>query len=133
MPTIAFAYRRVTARGSYREEYVFFYFLSYIFFNIKTKLTAGSQAFDDDTGFRVRGEEPVVSARRISRTHTGHVPLLIVLRQSGSRPIRLRSGRSRGRRAATAHLGTLNSEPPEAHRQPDSHGTIVGTLRNNKQ
>lgn len=68
-----------------------------------------SQVVDEDPRILVRGEEPVVSARRVPRAHTGHVPFPVVVRAPrhvGRRRARL--GRSRHRRLAAAHLGQLN-------------------------
>jgi len=68
-----------------------------------------SQVVDEDPRILVRGEEPVVSARRVPRPHTGHVPFPVVVRAPrhvGRRRARL--GRSRHRRLAAAHLGQLN-------------------------
>lgn len=68
------------------------------------------QVADEDPRILVRGEEPVVSARRIPRAHTGHVPFPVVVR--APRHVarrRIRLGRSRHRRLAAAHLGQLNN------------------------
>lgn len=50
-----------------------------------------------------------MSARRVPRAHTGHMPFPVVVRAPrhvGRRHVRLR--RSRHRRLAAAHLGQLN-------------------------
>jgi len=71
--------------------------------------TRCSQVIDEDPRILVRGEEPVVSARRVPRAHTGHVSFPVVVRAPrhvGRRRARL--GRSHHRRLAAAHLGQLN-------------------------